>query len=80
MIQSLLWQSGLVLAEYQRRFESDPLLDLPELAELVPRGLADWDGSLALRLTPRGLELSDLLGPWLYSDSVRRRMDSYSLR
>jgi oxygen-independent coproporphyrinogen-3 oxidase len=33
-----------------------------------------------IRLTPRGLEQSDLLGPWLYSESVRALMQAYELQ
>jgi len=33
-----------------------------------------------LRLTASGLELSDSIGPWLYSDNVTAAMNGYVLR
>jgi oxygen-independent coproporphyrinogen-3 oxidase len=83
-IQSLLWKSGLVLSDYRRRFGTDALDDLPQLAELEPLGLAACseddaaeDGEDTLRLTPEGLAMSDVLGPWLNSAKVAALMESY---
>ena len=78
-IQSLLWQEGLRFSEYRERFASDALTDLPQLGELEPRGLAVRSDE-ALRLTPAGLERSDVLGPWLASAKVQRLMEGYALR
>ena len=79
VIQSLLHQDGLAPAAYRARFGRDPAQDLPELAELVERGLAARTGA-RLRLTERGLERSDTIGPWLYSAKVRRLMAAYEWR
>lgn len=78
-IQSLLWQTGIVLDDYRARFGDDPRVHLPQLGELEPRGLAAVSDG-ALRLTPAGLERSDVLGPWLISPAVRQRMEAYALR
>jgi oxygen-independent coproporphyrinogen-3 oxidase len=74
-----LLAEGLDRAAYRRRFRADALDDLPQLAELVPRGLAEARGD-TLVLTPRGMERSDAIGPWLFSPAVRARMDSFALR
>jgi oxygen-independent coproporphyrinogen-3 oxidase len=77
VIMSLLQASGLERVHYVRRFRCDVLDDFPQLLSLVERGLATLDGE-GLRLTPRGLEFSDALGPWLYSTAVKQRMEEYS--
>ncbi|MEM7246210.1 MAG: STM4012 family radical SAM protein [Acidobacteriota bacterium] len=72
LIKSLLRTDGLD-ATYRERFGAEPESHFPELAELTELGLCQRDGDL-LRLTRAGLELSDTIGPWLYSESVQRRM------
>jgi len=79
LIQSLLQARGLALAAYRDRFGRDALQAHPELAELVEHGLATRTDT-ALRLTERGLERSDTIGPWLYSAKVRRLMAEYEAR
>jgi oxygen-independent coproporphyrinogen III oxidase len=79
VIQSLLSPEGLDLETYTRRFESAAFSDLPELAELEPIGLAQ-QASGVFRLTQSGLELSDAIGPWLYSAKVRERMEDFAWR
>lgn len=77
-ILSLLSAEGLDLAAYAARFGGDPRTDLPELAALLERG---WtvDDAGTLRLTADGLARADQIGPYLFSDAVRRRMASYEL-
>lgn len=79
LLQSLLQTTGLDIAAYRRRFDSEPFDDLPELAELVEEGMAVHAGE-CVTLAPRGLELSDSIGPWLYSDNVVAAMRGYVLR
>jgi oxygen-independent coproporphyrinogen-3 oxidase len=79
LIKSLLRCDGLDLAEYRKYFSSEALIDLPQLTEL----LDDEFASVAkdrLCLGPTGLELSDVIGPWLWSPAVRERMDGYALK
>jgi oxygen-independent coproporphyrinogen-3 oxidase len=78
VIQSLLLCEGLDLDYFRRRFESEVLDDLPELAALVHEGLARR-GPDRLVLTEAGLERSDVIGPWLHSDRVQGLMDRYEL-
>ena len=79
LIQSLLQIEGLDLAAYRWRFGGEALHDYPELAELASHDFAVTTAT-HLRLTEAGLEQSDTIGPWLYSASVRRQMESYELR
>jgi oxygen-independent coproporphyrinogen-3 oxidase len=54
------------------------LSDLPEVAELIDAGLVERLDSQFVP-TPAGLERSDAIGPWLYSDAVRRTMSTFDL-
>lgn len=79
VIKSLLHAEGLALDGYQARYGSTALADFPELEELSEHGLAIRDVD-RLRLTPAGLERSDAIGPWLYSEAMRARMEAFPLR
>lgn len=79
IIQSLLSGEGLAFAAYRNRFSTEALADLAVLGELEPLGLARRDPE-RLRLTATGIERSDALGPWLYSDAVRELMGEYAWR
>lgn len=78
VILSLL-ERGLDLDAYRARFHSEALEDLPALDKLRSRELATLDAR-RLRLTDRGVERSDAIGPWLFSENVAQRMRSYALR
>lgn len=79
VIQSLLQCSGLSMGHYARRFGTEAADDLPELSTLIDLGLAEHRSDV-LRLTAAGIERSDAIGPWLYSDAVRRAMEDYEWR
>jgi len=79
VILSLLQCSGLERAAYRRRFFADVLEHLPQLATLEEQGLADISTD-HVRLTDRGIEFSDAIGPWLYSSRVRELMETYECR
>jgi oxygen-independent coproporphyrinogen-3 oxidase len=79
IIQSLLQNEGLSIEAYKLRFGSNIWQDLPALAELLEFGLVIQDQAW-LKPTPAGLEHSDMLGPWLYSQTVNHLMESYELR
>lgn len=78
---SLLAESGLDTAAYAARFGGAVADDLPQLAELVARGLAEPapDDGGCWRLTDAGLAHADAIGPWLASPAVRARMAGYEL-
>lgn len=79
LIQSLLQGEGLDLVRYRERFGSSACDDFSELAELESLGLAHAS-TTRVTLTPAGLERSDTIGPWLYSEQTRRLMNEYELR
>lgn len=78
-ILSLLPVEGLSLQDYRQRFGGDIFEHLPQLSELIERGLADVHGD-RFRLTESGIERSDVIGPWLYSRRVLRLMETYRWR
>jgi oxygen-independent coproporphyrinogen-3 oxidase len=79
VIKSILRADGLELGAYQQRFGRSGLDDFPQLAELSSEGLASLESD-ALKLSEAGLELSDAIGPWLYSTNVHNLMKNYELR
>jgi len=79
IIKSLLRADGLNTQAYQRYFGTGVLDDMPSLYELVELKLAELR-SEHLRPTERGLELSDIIGPWLASGAVQQRMQAFALR
>ena len=76
VIVSLLQADGLSCDDYRRQLTADPTTDLNELSQLESRGLATITKS-RIKLTPRGMERSDVIGPWLYSRRVNERMEGY---
>lgn len=78
LILSLLQAAGLDRQAYERRFSRDVLGDFPQLRELLEHRLATLTPEL-LTLTAEGLERSDLIGPWLYSEGVERRSEEFVL-
>jgi oxygen-independent coproporphyrinogen-3 oxidase len=79
ILQSLLRCEGVNLGEYHQLLGAFPEEHLPGLRELIEQGLAT-QSETHLRLTPEGLLRSDLIGPFLYSEAVRRRMQEFSLK
>lgn len=74
-----LLSEGLDQAQYRARFGTDALADLPQLSALGALGLAGPQGE-RLVLTEAGLERSDAIGPWLFSDQVAARMAAWEAR
>jgi oxygen-independent coproporphyrinogen-3 oxidase len=79
LLQSLLTAEGLDAARYAARFGTDPADDFPDLRTFADLGLIGYDAGRWVP-TPLGLERSDALGPWFFSDRVRRRMAGYEPR
>ena len=79
VLQSVATASGLPLARYRSRFGSEPTDDVPELLALLDRGLLERTDR-AIAPTAEGLAWADAIGPWLYSDRVRARMEGFVLR
>jgi oxygen-independent coproporphyrinogen-3 oxidase len=78
IILSLL-ADGIDLDAYRVYFGTEALTDMPELAELWDRGLAEKT-ERCIRLTERGIERSDTIGPWLHSSKVEALMRSHQPR
>ncbi len=75
-IISRLQAEGMARRDYVDRFGRDIVDDLPKLQTLELSALATFDDDL-IQLTPAGLERSDAIGPWLYTEVVRDRMETY---
>ncbi|MEV6969928.1 STM4012 family radical SAM protein [Hamadaea sp. NPDC051192] len=79
LVKSLLRADGADADAYRAQFGTELVADHPHLAAIEVRGWAAWDGRV-LRLTAEGLGRSDLIGPWLISDTVRAAMVQAVLR
>lgn len=79
ILQSILHMTGLSMELYQQRFASSPFIDYPQLNELIELQLIQNQQNNWL-LTEKGLELADLIGPWLYAPDIEQRMNSYELK
>ncbi len=77
VIKSLLRAEGLDRAAYRARFGGDCVAQSPFLAELGEQGMAEF-GADFIRPTAKGLEWSDMIGPWLYSETMRARMADFA--
>ena len=60
----------------QKAFDQVAYALMPGLQELEQLGLANFSQDW-ITLTPRGLELSDVLGPWMGSPEVHKKMAAY---
>ena len=80
LIKSLLHGEGLNAARYRELFLSDVFTEFPELPQLIDAELFCVTGDDEIKLTPSGMELSDSIGPWLYSQTIDRLMKVYELR
>lgn len=74
LLKSLLRRPGLSPELYRARFGTAVEGDFPQLEELSSLDLAE-EAEGFLRLTDEGLAWTDTVGPWLYSDAVRERME-----
>ncbi len=75
---SLLSNEGIDLEKYQDRFNAGLFTDYPELKKLLELDLATKTDS-TIKLTEFGIERSDTIGYWFFSDTVNRLMDGYEL-
>ncbi|WP_427162445.1 STM4012 family radical SAM protein [Aliinostoc sp. HNIBRCY26] len=79
ILLSLLSDEGLNFVNYRQRFASEVNADFPELAELLSLNLAIKDED-SLHLTEFGIERSDTIGAWLFSEKVQELMQGYELK
>ncbi len=76
LLKSLLLCSGLDKDHYRREFGTEPETDFPQIRRLAQEGLARISPQ-RICLTGDGIELSDSIGPWLYSEKVRLLMENH---
>jgi len=76
LLQSILNVEGLDVSRYAARFGSNPAHDFPDLRAFADLGLLEHQAG-TWRPTGTGLEWSDAIGPWLFSDRVRALMAEY---
>jgi oxygen-independent coproporphyrinogen-3 oxidase len=79
VIKSVLHGAGLDLKRYHTLFEHDAMLAYPLLPELISAGMAKQQGNV-LRLTDRGMDYSDAIGPALYSEPVKQLITEFELQ
>jgi oxygen-independent coproporphyrinogen-3 oxidase len=79
ILLSLLSDEGLSFAAYRQQFGTDAIADFPELPQLLSLKLANLDNE-TLRLTEFGVERSDTIGAWLFSDKVQQLMQTYEVK
>ena len=79
LLQSILNADGLDATRYAARFGTDPADDFPDLPTFAGLGLLDHDGGRWVP-TAVGLERSDALGPWFFSDRVQALMAGYAAK
>jgi len=78
ILKSLFKVKGLDTDSFRREFKAEPQKVYHELVELLDIGIAHKNGSYIM-LTEKGLALSDILGPWLYSHKVIDLMEGFDL-
>ncbi len=78
VILSLLSAEGLNLTTYNTMFGTVADSDFTELGAMATAGATERLGDV-VRLTDRGMERSDAIGPWLRSRRVNQLIDSYDL-
>src|SRR5262249_22933748 len=76
LLQSILNVEGLDAGRYAARFGSDPADDFPDLRTFADLGVLERQGG-NWRPTATGLEWSDAVGPWFFSQRVRELMAGY---
>jgi oxygen-independent coproporphyrinogen III oxidase len=79
ILQALLRAEGIRLGAYAKRFGTNLLEDWPQLQELIALEYAELNAN-TMRLSLRGLELSDAIGPWLYSPAMQALSAGYGWR
>ncbi|MCI8664329.1 MAG: coproporphyrinogen III oxidase family protein [Hungatella sp.] len=76
VIRHLLIHPGLPAGQYRQRFGTVADEDYPVLTQWMEEGLLACHGDY-LRLTKKGMGLSDYLGPKLISPYISRRMEAW---
>lgn len=72
-IKNLLYITGLCEQDYRRHFETDFLEDFDFVKNLIEKGLV-YRKDQRLLLSPKGMGLSDYIGPMFMSEKVREKL------
>jgi oxygen-independent coproporphyrinogen III oxidase len=80
VIKSILQVTGLDTPQYQAFFKSDVLEEQSKLIHLLASGLCILDDDDCIKLTSQGIDLSDAIGPWLYSDDIVAKINEFELK
>ncbi len=81
VLQGLLHETGLDTPRYAQQFGRSVTDDFPQLTELLEtQNIESVSAGQKLALTQQGLELSDVIGPWLYSELTKTRMSTFEIR
>lgn len=76
LLLSLLQTSGFALADYTEQFGTQLLDDAPQLSLLVKHNLAVISDE-HIQLNETGIAYSDLIGSWLFTPTIRERMQGW---
>lgn len=79
IIKSILHEEGLSKARFKKLYHIDPLDCLPQLNQLFDLQMLEENEDL-LTLNQQGMEASDAIGPWLYSDATMDLIRKFELR
>ena len=76
ILLGLLQVAGITFTDYQQRFGTPMLEDVPQLRLLASQQLATIHEH-GIQLNERGIAYSDLIGSWLFTDTIRERMQAW---
>ena len=79
IIKSILHEEGLDQKRFASLYNSAPLNYLPQLNELYDLKMLEENNGL-LTLNQSGMEASDTIGPWLYSEAIMDLIRKFELR
>lgn len=80
LIKSILHASALDTKRYETLYGSAALNDFPQLQDLLAHGLANTGQSGLISLSSVGIDHSDAIGPWLYSDPIKELIQTFELK
>lgn len=80
VIKSILHASGLNLERYKELYHTNVFSDFPQLNALLEDELAITENDQIMHLSSEGIDYSDAIGPWLYSDDIKERIQNFELK
>jgi len=79
LIKSLLHNTGLNTEKYRQLYGTGVMDDYAQLQQLIDNDLAVLRDGI-LFLTSAGIDYSDAIGPWFYSEPIRDRIHNFELQ